>query len=141
MKKFKLLKCERETVINFNDADKVASISTTQEWMKRRLKKLAEKHPDDVAITYEDDYVLFAEVPKRWCANAIRPPRFVSEEQRKAASERLKKYRESQKGAIDEDDTDEIDEDIDEIDEDIFEEDETDEDYQDESEETEEDVE
>lgn len=91
---YKLLKSERETVINCNDAEDVAYISTSQEPMKRRLRKLAESHPDDVKITNEDHYTLFVELPKKWISpSRIRPPRQISEEQRLAASERLKKYR------------------------------------------------
>lgn len=84
---------EKETVINSNDGDSRATVSTAQNGMKRRIKALAEEYPDDVKITGEDEYTLFAEFPKKWVK--IRPPRFVSDEQRKKASERLKAYRES----------------------------------------------
>lgn len=87
-----LLRCEKETVIILNDAEKVAQISTSQDWMKRKLIKLSEEHPDEVKIISEDKYTLIAEAPKKYVN--VRPPRFMSEEQRLAASERLKKYRE-----------------------------------------------
>ena len=48
-----LLRCEKETVIILNDAEKVAQISTSQDWMKRKFKKLAEEHPDEVKIISE----------------------------------------------------------------------------------------
>lgn len=86
-----LTKYEKETVINFNDAEKIASLSTAQDWMKRRIKKLAEKYPDDVKIKDENQYHLMVELPAKWIR--VSPPRFVSEEQRAAASERLKAYR------------------------------------------------
>lgn len=87
-----LLRCEKETVINFNDEDNVASVSSTQDWMKNKLRKLADKKPNDVRITYEDEYTIIVEVPKKWVS--IRPPREVSEKQRQEAAERLKAYRE-----------------------------------------------
>lgn len=92
-KKYKMLRCEKETVVNMNDADKILSLSTSQDWMKRRIRKLAESNPEEVKITNEDDYTLFAELPAKWLH--IRPPRKVSEEQRLAAAERLRKYRAS----------------------------------------------
>lgn len=88
-----LLRCEKETVILLNDAEKTASISTSQDWMKRRIKKMAQKDPDNVKITREDAYTLFAEVPRKYVRISI-PPR-MSEEQRMLAAERLKKYRDS----------------------------------------------
>lgn len=87
-----LLRCEKETVINFNDEDSVAHISSSQDWMKNRLHKLVDKNPDDTKITHEDEYTIIVEVPKKWIS--IRPPRKVSEKQRQEAAERLKAYRE-----------------------------------------------
>lgn len=92
-KKYKMHRYEKETVVNMNDADKILSLSTSQDWMKRRIRKLAESNPEEVKITNEDDYTLFAELPAKWLH--IRPPRKVSEEQRLAAAERLRKYRAS----------------------------------------------
>lgn len=86
-----LTKYEKETVINFNDADKMASISTSQDWMKRRLKRLAEENPNDVQIKSEDEYTLIVKVPKNYIKK-ISPPRQMSEEQKNAASKRLKDY-------------------------------------------------
>jgi len=85
-----LLKCEKETVILLNDAEKTASISTSQDWMKRRIKKLAQED-ENIKITKEDKYTLFAEVPKKYVRISI--PRKLTDEQKIAAAERLKKYR------------------------------------------------
>lgn len=100
-----MLRCERETVINFDDASKTASISTSQEWMKRRLKKLAEKRPDDVRIKKEDEYTLFVELPAKWIS--IRTPRVMTEEQKASASERFKKYWEEKQKQQDSDNAEE----------------------------------
>lgn len=99
MAEYKLLACERESVINLNDAEPVAYVSTTQNVMKRRLKKLAEQNPRDVKIDESDQYTLFAEVPKKWIK--IRQPRKVSEEQRQESAERLRQYHKNKKESSD----------------------------------------
>lgn len=105
MTKYHMKKCERETIININDAENVASLSTSQQWMKNKIKKLAEKRPGEVEIIENDEYILFAKFPKKWIR--ISPTRVVSEEQRMKAAERLKKYHEDKSGKINEDtDTD-----------------------------------
>lgn len=88
---YKLTKYEMETVINFNDAEKIAYISSSQKRIKEQLKKLAEERPDEVKITREDAYTIFAEVPKFYIR--IRPKRYVSDEQKEAAAKRLAEYR------------------------------------------------
>lgn len=87
---YSLNKYERETVINFCDASKTASISTSQEWMKRRIRKLANRKPDDVKIISEDRYTLIAELPRKWVR--LQTPPELTEEQRKEIGERLKQY-------------------------------------------------
>lgn len=88
---YKLTRYEMETVINFNDAEKIAYISSSQKRIKEQLLKLAEEHPDEVKITKHDAYTVFAEVPKFYIR--IRPKRYVSEEQKEAAAKRLAEYR------------------------------------------------
>lgn len=88
---YKLTKYEMETVINFNDAEKIAYVSSSQKWIKEQIRKLAKEHPDEVKITKEDEYTIFAEMPKFYVR--MRPKRFVSEEQRAAAAKRLADYR------------------------------------------------
>jgi len=88
-----LSRYEKETVIIFNDDEKIVHLSTSQDWMKVRLKKMAEEHPEEVKIISENQYTLLVEVPKKYIH--IRPPRQLSEEQKNAATERLRKYREN----------------------------------------------
>lgn len=85
-----LTKYEMETVINFNDTEDIAYISTSQSSWKTKIKELAEAHPDDVKITREDEFILFAQCPKKYVK--LMAPRTLSEEQKQANIERLKKY-------------------------------------------------
>lgn len=87
-----LSRYEKETVIGFNDEEKIVYLSTSQDWMKARIRKMAEEHPDDVRIVREDQYTLMAELSKKYVH--VRPPRQLTEEQRLAAAERLRQYRE-----------------------------------------------
>lgn len=71
-----LTKLETETVINFNDAEGVAYISTRQRSMVTRMKKLG------VEPNYSQaDYDVY-EVPKKWIK--ISPPRKLTEKQLEA---------------------------------------------------------
>jgi hypothetical protein len=88
---YKLTKYEMETVINFNDAEKIAYVSSSQKRIKEQLKKLAEEHPDEVKITHEDLYTVIATMPKYYIK--MKPKRFISEEQKLAAAKRLAEYR------------------------------------------------
>ena len=88
---YKLTRYEMETVINFNDAEKIAYVSSSQKRIKEQLRKLAEEHPDEVKITREDAYTIIATMPKYYIK--MKPKRFVSEEQKMAAAKRLAEYR------------------------------------------------
>ena len=76
---------ERETIINYNEAEQTASVYTHNRALRRTLDKLAQERPEDCRIdrvSHEGaaaDYL----VPKSWVK--IRPPRIASEAQ-KAAS-------------------------------------------------------
>lgn len=82
---------EKETIINYNNAEKEASIYTCNENMQEKIRKLAEKYPEQVKITASDNYSVTAEIPKKWVK--IVPPRNLTDEQRAAAAERMKKVR------------------------------------------------
>ena len=79
-----LTRLETETVINFNDAESTAYISTRQQTIKTKMRKLGVE-PDHKQADYE-----CYEVPKRWIK--ISPPRRVSEKQREHARQLGKKY-------------------------------------------------
>jgi hypothetical protein len=76
-----MTKAERETVINFNDDEQVASIATRQKRVKTRFQKLGVE-----PTRKQGDYVCYM-VPKSWIK--ISPPKQVSENQRKAARKNI----------------------------------------------------
>ena len=86
-----LSRLERETVVNFNDLEKVAYISTRQQSVKTRLKKLGIE-----PIHKQADYEVY-EVPKNWIK--ISKPKKVSDSQRKAAARNMNKFH-SQRSSI-----------------------------------------
>ena len=81
-----------ETIVNFNAEDKTANCFTLDKTVKRKWEKLIEERPDEVSVIRNSENVLEIEVPKKWVK--VRPPRKVSDEQKAAASERLKAARE-----------------------------------------------
>ena len=80
---------EQETTINIypNPISKTAEIYTCMTTMIVKLKKLAENRPNEVKITKEDAYGLFAEVPAKWVK--ITPSRILSEEEKQALRDRF----------------------------------------------------
>lgn len=89
---------EQETIINYNEEEKTASIFTFNVALKHKLVKLAEKLPDECkeADTVCPESAVEYIVPKRWIK--VSPPKRISEEQKAASAERMKAYHESQKG-------------------------------------------
>lgn len=95
-----LANIERETIINFNAAEDTAEIYTADPVYIRKLDKLCEQFPDT--------YKFMAELSAKRCKESktysmskrlvkFRPPvtREISEEQREALAERLRKAREA----------------------------------------------
>ena len=92
MKKRNVPKEERETIVNFNEADDIATIYTFNTGLKRRLAKFAEAHPDLCRLTIDDDVygsVTYEIQKSRVSLRFIAP---YSEERRKAASEHARTY-------------------------------------------------
>ena len=78
---------EEESIILYNEAEQTASVYTHDPKLKEKLKRLSEKHPQRIIyITENENGGVTYVVPKK-CVQ-IREP--VSEERRKAASERAK---------------------------------------------------
>lgn len=77
---------EKETVINFNNAEQNASCYTLNTHKHQMLLNLAEEYPDDVKIISKRDDMVEVTFPKKWVK--IRPPRKLTEEQRVNAVER-----------------------------------------------------
>lgn len=79
---------EKETVINFNNAEQNASCYTLNTHKRQMLLNLAEEYPDDVKIISKRDDMVEVTFPKKWVK--IRPPRKLTEEQRVNAVERCR---------------------------------------------------
>jgi hypothetical protein len=77
---------EKETVINFNNAEQNASCYTLNTHKRQMLLNLAKEYPDDVKIISKRDDMVEVTFPKKWVK--IRPPRKLTEEQRVNAVER-----------------------------------------------------
>lgn len=90
MAKKNVTKEERETIVNFNEADDTAVIYTFNSGLKKRLAAFAEKYPDLCRLTVDD--VVYGSVTyeiqkSRLSIRLVTP---YSKERRKASSERAK---------------------------------------------------
>lgn len=79
---------EKETIINFNNAESVASYYTLNHNKRQMLIKLAKEYPDEVKIISQTEDSIEASFPKSWIK--IRPPRKMTEEERERMVERGK---------------------------------------------------
>ena len=83
----------RETALNsYAKGTTCQLFSEERKWINKALR-LAEKYPDEVKLlTYDPEYgSILIEAPIKWMK--FSPTKKVSEEQRKAASERFKNIR------------------------------------------------
>ena len=81
---------ERETIVNFNEAEDTAVIYTFNNDLKKRLAAFAKKHPDLCRLTVDDaDFgsVTYEIQKSRVSIRLVAP---YSEERRRAASEYAK---------------------------------------------------
>ena len=77
----RLTNIEKETIINFNEAERTANVYTHNEALKARLLKLCRTHPDQVRQTAANRWGgLTCELPKKWLK--VSPPRVLSQAQR-----------------------------------------------------------
>ena len=80
----------KETAVNYTVGEKVATFYTAEKSYINCIKKWLEEYPNDIEIKYKNkDGSLICNIPKSWVK--IRPPRKVSEQQKKNSSERFKK--------------------------------------------------
>ena len=85
----KLSNIEKETVINFNEAERTASVYTHNEALKRQLLELCRTYPEQVRQTAANRWGgLTFELPKKWLK--VSPPRILSPAQR-AVLDRMNK--------------------------------------------------
>lgn len=73
----RLTNVEKETIINFNEAERTASIYTHNGALKRQLLELRRTHPEQVRQTAANAWGgLTFELPKKWLK--VSPPRILS---------------------------------------------------------------
>ena len=84
----KLTRYEKETIINFNADEKMATLYTRDPAVMRKVDTLVIEYPDTFKCIGETDIDKTYEMPKS--AVTYRKPRKLSEEQRDAARKRIK---------------------------------------------------
>ena len=84
----------RENVIEWIDGMDTVSVTFTQRKYINKIKKLAQKHDEVDIVKENEDGTLFAHVPLSYIK--ISAPRFMSEEQRRQAGERLRTIKEKE---------------------------------------------
>ena len=91
MAKRKVTKVERETIVNFNEAEDTAVIYTFNNDLKKRLAAFASKYPDNCMLTADDKEFgsVTYEIQKSRVSIRLVAP--YSEERRRAARESAKK--------------------------------------------------
>lgn len=83
----KLTRYEQETIINFNAQDKMATLYTCDPAVMRKVDALVIEYPDTFKCIGETDIDKTYEMPK--FVVTYRKPRRLSDEQRKAARDRI----------------------------------------------------
>lgn len=84
-----LQRLEKETIILYNDAEKIASIYTCNNTLQQKLKKIAVKFPKLFKLIDETAYAVTYEIPKDCIV--IRQP--YNEEYRQKARQRAYKQK------------------------------------------------
>jgi hypothetical protein len=84
----------RENVIGWYKDSEIATVTFSQRRYISKIKKLAEKYPDDVKILENADGTILAYIPVKAIHISITQ---MSEERKKAMGERLKKARVTRK--------------------------------------------
>lgn len=84
-----LTRYEQETVVNYNNGDKIASVYTADPVVMRKLDALVEKYPEDYKCVKKDKYSKMYEFPKKLVQ--FRNPIHLTEEQKEEKRQRLMK--------------------------------------------------
>lgn len=85
-----LTKYEQETIINYNNEEKVASIFTYDKSLIRKLDVRLSDYPDIKLIKQGEDWAEY-QLPKKWIKVSF--PRQLTDEQRAEMSNRMKAVR------------------------------------------------
>lgn len=101
-----LPKAIKEMNVNICDSDDMASVTVFQGKYMNQIKKLAEKYPDEVKIVKtakENDGMMVVHLPKKFVKisfGEVRAKKEMTEEQKAAAVERMKKMQEARKAKL-----------------------------------------
>lgn len=86
-----------ENVIEFLENSKQATVTFTQGRYISKIKKLAEKFPDECKIVAENsDGSIVSHIPVKWI-KINNPQREVSDEEREVLAERMRNIRDKEK--------------------------------------------
>lgn len=91
-----MLSIEKETYINFNDAELNAVLCTYNAAWLRKMDDLSRDNPCVQAIKRTDGYGEYS-LPKKWVK--VNPPRQLSEERKQKLVEQLRVINEAKKSA------------------------------------------
>lgn len=90
----------QDNVIEFLKGDKTATVTFCQARFITKIRKLAEKYPDECQITHENkDGSIVAHIPVKWI-KISRVERHLSDEQIEIARERVKIAQEHRRIAL-----------------------------------------
>lgn len=97
MAKYKRTNAERETIIRYDNEDNTANVYTWNSTLIKKLSALLTER-QDIQCKHSDEECATFIVPKSWIK--VSPPRQVnlSDEQKAAAAERMRKAREAKMG-------------------------------------------
>lgn len=91
----------RENAIEFLRNAEMATVNFSQGRYITKVKRLAEKFPEECKIVAENkDGSIVAHIPVKWVHISRHEERELTEEQKIAGAERLRKYRERKNGAL-----------------------------------------
>lgn len=82
-----LTKYEQETIINYNNEEKTASIFTYDRSLIRKLDKRLSDYPDITVVRRGEDWAEYS-LPKKWLKVGF--PRQLSDEQRAEMANRMR---------------------------------------------------
>lgn len=91
---YNLKNIERETIYNFNEEEKTATIYTCNKSLIRKMDGLCKNYPNDCKIENQDEHSKTFIVPKKWI-KPPRPPRQISEEQKEILILRMRQLQDN----------------------------------------------
>lgn len=86
----------RDNSIEFIRGSKTACVTLTSPKHANKIRKLLSAHPEAGEIIWDSDGILTAHIPTNWIRFSA--PREMTEEQKKAASERMAAFIRNRKG-------------------------------------------